>query len=184
MSETMKIYGASSLANSRDENPDSFPCESIHATSGMSLTHLNAYRNLFSVLSNLPEEEKKRPKIIWHDVVSNSLSNHPTNGTPAMNEHKFIDSVLYLTDLYNIKAWMIINRKDQITNILKKETFIKLKKITVILRMEQILTSRWKVDIHNIHLSHPLELHMVMRVLNCNLRHLLKRKHGNRVKKR
>ena len=54
MRATLKIYGASSLANSMDENPDSF-----HATSGMSLTHPNIYRNLFTVLSNLSEEERE-----------------------------------------------------------------------------------------------------------------------------
>ena len=72
MRETLKIFGASSITNSRDESPDLF-----NATSGMPLTHPNIYRNLFTVLSNLPEEVRVRPKIIWHDVVSNSFSNHP-----------------------------------------------------------------------------------------------------------
>ena len=72
MRETLKNYGACSPANSSNENPDLF-----NATSGMPLTHPNIYRNLFTVLSNLPEEVRVRPKIIWHDVVSNSFSNHP-----------------------------------------------------------------------------------------------------------
>ena len=118
MRETLKIYRASSLANSNDENPDSF-----RATSGMSSTRSIIYRNLFTVLSNLPEEVRVWPKIIWHDVVSNSLSTHPNKGTTPMNEQKFFDSVLYLTDLYKIKAWMTIIRNDQVTDMLKKETF-------------------------------------------------------------
>ena len=123
--ETLKNYGACSLANSSNENPDLF-----RATSGISLTHSKFYRNLFTVLSNLPEEVRVRPKIIWHDVASNFLSNPPNKGTPAMNEQKSVsDSVLYLTDLYNIMTWMIINRNDQVLNIIKKETFTKLKKI-------------------------------------------------------
>ena len=54
-------------------------------------------------------------------------------------------------------------KRNQITNISKKETFTKLKKITVILRMEQILTTRGKVDSHNIHFSPHLENHTVLR---------------------
>ena len=98
MQETLKIYAASSLRKSRDDNCGSIPCAKTHATSGMSLNHSNSLRNLFTVLSHLPVE-RVRPKVIWHEVVSISLPNHPTNGTPAINEQKLIDSAEYLIEL-------------------------------------------------------------------------------------
>ena len=120
MQETLKAYAASSLRKARDDNCGSIPCAKTRATSGMSLNHPHSFRNLFTVQSNLPVE-RVRPKVIWHDVVSKSLSNYPTNGTPAKNEQKFIDSVVYLTELYNMEAWIIINRNGQITIIEEKK---------------------------------------------------------------
>ena len=98
MQETLKVYAASSLRKARDDNCGSIPCAKTRATSGMSLNHRHSFRNLFTVQSNLPVE-RVRPKGIWHEVVSISLPNHPTNGTPAINEQKLIDSVEYLIEL-------------------------------------------------------------------------------------
>ena len=98
MQETLKIYAASSLRKSRDDNCGSIPCAKTHATSVMSLNHPNSFRKFFTVQSNLPAE-RVRPKVIWHEVVSISLPNHPINGTPAINEQKLNDSVEYLIEL-------------------------------------------------------------------------------------
>ena len=176
------IIGASSLHHAAQNPNSSFTDhqDDFYALPGLSFVHRNPSKMIVNVLPNLPAGRKF---IIWHDVINNSISRHPSNDNEPLNWETLLHAIIELKKKFELVAMIYIKRKKalDLTAILHQ-----FHPHIFVLNMHSVLTTRWKkeIDLGILHLSYEIEMHMVERVLTAeNLMQLAKRKHACRQKK-
>ena len=156
------IIGASSLRNAMEKYPAEFGPfrDCIYAKRGMSLNNLCEEKNVNEILKEVKQGEMNI--LLWHDVISNSISKHPFQGTEPLSLDELKEE-LRKTQWKGLVGFCYLPREDAQTNLdweeLSEFGFLKLR---------PILSKRYRDLFKNdIHLNPKLELHMVERVFFC-----------------
>ena len=174
------IVGASSLHNALLSSESTFKAYEnvVTAEPGMSLNNLNPNKNVYKVIRR--RYWRTEQYIIWHDVISNSISQHPTQPTSPMPFSQLLAEIKRLASL-NVVANCFLPRSDSLYNLSQFLPQVSVEMSFVKLRP---LLSRHYRDIlmrNDMHLSHKLEKHLLARFFNSqNLFALMHYKRRNR----
>ena len=187
------VLAASSLYEAMKDVQLHFTGYSYHieAVSGMSLIHKNLEKRPESVLQKitwedqyLSENEKRlegRKVILWHDVISNSTSRHPSGKHPEpLNAVQLCTRIRDLQTRYNVAAIVYRPREGAKDISSSLESF---EEYMFVLHMLNIVTSQYRKRIHykDLHLDHYVEHHFVEIIwFSTSFLHLAKRKHACR----
>ena len=96
------VIGASSLQNAMYRSISDFKMygDSVIAEPGIGLNNLNPYKNVFHVVRK--RFWRREQYILWHDAISNSISQHPTQSASP------IHSTLLKADLRRLESLNVV----------------------------------------------------------------------------
>ena len=180
------VIGASSLHHAVN-NPifQLWPFENQVVTEpGMSLVNSNCLKNVHQVIRK--RNWRTEQFILWHDVISNSISHHPTQSTQPLNPMQFRAELEHLATL-NVVAFCYIPRPDAVFNV--DDHLEPFTENIVFIKLRPLLSRHYRdlLAMNYFHVNLEVEHHFIQRVFGANNLHqlmLYKRINRNRSAQR
>ena len=163
----IKIIAASSVHNTIGTCSPSVSLYLPHiiSESGMSLTNQNPQKNVLNVIYK--RNWRKERYILWHDVVNNSVSQHPHQNTRPLNEQQFVSALQDLLS-FNVVAFCYLPRHDNHFDLFN--SLSRMQGTMPFIKMRNLLSKQYRKKLlaTDVHLPADLEVHLVKRVLEAS----------------
>ena len=174
------IIAASSLSNAMADVCTSFSRfqGNIIARPGMSLVNEDPTKNVYKLIKSLNWREEQF--VLWHDVISNSISQHPQQMSQPLSSERLLLQLRKLAAV-NVVALAYMPRHDASFDI--DESFPEISTIMPYIKLRPLL-SRYFRDLfamNDLHLHFELEEHLIRRFFESDsLNDLMLAKRFNR----
>ena len=173
------IIGASSLARAEADVRTSMSRFNLIAEPGMSFNNEDDVKNVYKVIKS--RNWRQEQFVLWHDTVSNSLSQHPQQCAPPLSPDEFVDQLRQLARV-NVIAIAYLPRKNAFS---LDDKLWDIQEIMPYIKIRPLISGYFRglLAENDLHLHFEIEEHLVRRFFQCNnLNDLMLYKRQNRNK--